>query len=93
MKPYQWDKRLKAYKVNSPFSLKYPVGAGRPTKNAVGLAYTQARSGHSSKSKDVLALNIRGTLDSLTKWKGKHIMRAPCSNCGCMCRGKSVKKH
>lgn len=91
-KPYVWDKRLKQYKIIEAFSLKYPVGGGRPTKNSAGMAYTAARSGHNSKSDDVLALNVRGTLDSLTKWKGRNIAKAPCSSCGCKCRGKSVRK-
>lgn len=99
-KPYEWDRRLKGYKIKEAFSLKYPVGAGRPTKNAAGLAYTRARSGHGAKmfnpldisfkalhQQEVNTLSVRGTLDTLRR-KAYSTERIPCTSCGCNCKGK-----
>lgn len=96
MKKYK--ARGKYYTVIDDGSLKYPVGALRPTKNAAGMAYTAARSNHRGNithenyltrehNKDMLSLNLRGTCDTLTR-KSYRVEKLPCQSCGCKCRGK-----
>lgn len=100
---YYWCTRTKGYKIKEAFSLKYPVAATRPTKNAAGMAYTRARSGHGMKGfmaktlgnftykekhrAEVNTLSLRGTLDTL-RGKGYLTIRVPCGSCGCSCKGK-----
>lgn len=99
MKPYETTKTKGMYHIKPSSKLKYPVGALRPTKNAAGMAYTRARSGHGFKfdlldnspeakrAQEINTLSVRGTLDSL-KGLGYKVVKMPCESCKCKCNGK-----
>lgn len=92
MKHYKPTKHKGMYQVIDDGTLKYGVGALRPTKNSAGMAYTAARSGHNHQNPEINTLNVRGTLDKIGQKLRMKIEKAPCGSCGCKCRGKSVLK-
>lgn len=94
-KPYEMVKGG-GYRIIPTKCLKYPSAAIRPTKNAVGLAYTMARSGHGGvvskfpedpHKVEVRKLNLFGTLDSLLT-KSYRTERVACPTCQCKQNGK-----
>lgn len=92
MRPYECT-ILGKYRLKTGLKLKYPAAALRPTKNAVGLAYTRARSGHgfmpkTNKQNEIGILSLFGTLDSLRGGIHNRVIAVACSSCGCKCRGK-----
>ena len=94
-KPYEMLKGG-MYHIIKTKDLKYPAAAFRPTKNSVGLAYTQARSGHGGKPSklpedphktDIRRLNLFGALDNLLT-KTYKTEKIACKECGCKTNGK-----
>lgn len=59
----------------------------RPTKNAAGMSYTAARSGHSLKKMDIVTLVVRGTLEQ-PESKRSMMFRVERSVCPC-CKQKT----
>jgi hypothetical protein len=78
-KPYKYSKNYGGYFVDQT-GLKYGCAGMRPTKNAAGMAYTAARSGHKTDVDLLASLRVNGTADPLARGVMRKL-KTPCPCC------------